>query len=265
MRSSNELSSSPDDPPNKNPPPFLTLSGFVRLGIFVGASDGVRCTLDLYEEEAWLGEKPRTTLWQARISALVSEATDGPTLRSLSYTLGGAVEVDELDDRCETVLKGGGADCGVISDVDDDGEEEGMVAGTASVIEDERGSISCFSWMELTIFSKLKIGSVLDRWEIDDTDALMGDSGSGRLGNCCFDRGATVCADCGTAEDLSLFEFEIRLSGDIGLIVANCNVGDSAQSVWRLSNLQLMFSNRAPSSKEREHLEKTRRTSVSHV
>lgn len=51
IRSSNELSSSPDDPPSKNMRFGLSSSFFPCMGVLVGMGEGARCVVDLYEEE----------------------------------------------------------------------------------------------------------------------------------------------------------------------------------------------------------------------
>lgn len=43
--------------------------------MFVGIGVGARCAFDQQDDEIWFGEKPRTMLWEAENSALVSEPT----------------------------------------------------------------------------------------------------------------------------------------------------------------------------------------------
>ena len=109
----------------------------------VGIGAGVKCICDRKEDEIWLGEKPRTTLWQLINSALVSD----PALfacRLLSGLLMESLEDDESEQ-----FRGawtGDAGRGVMF-------VEGKYVGTTSVIEGDSGSRSFFSLIDMTIFS----------------------------------------------------------------------------------------------------------------
>jgi hypothetical protein len=107
MRSSNELSSSPEDAPKINIPPFLLAAdgfGWVMPLVIMLAS-GVSFGFDRYEEEMCDGENPRTMLGDLSRAGfggrtpeeetLVSEPAAGTT--SLSLPSGAVVEQDSAD------------------------------------------------------------------------------------------------------------------------------------------------------------------------
>ena len=106
MRSSKELSSSPDEPPSVNMPPFFFKGDGLRWswGLILWGS-GANLGCDRYEEEIWDGENPCTTLGdlircgrEGRMpeeETLVSDASCWGT--SLSLPSGAVVEQDSVD------------------------------------------------------------------------------------------------------------------------------------------------------------------------
>lgn len=116
----------------------------------VGTGVGTRCVCERKEEEMWLGEKPRTTLWEVISSELVADPPDGTPSFELGL-LKGAVEAEELE-GCRVNFRAGEEDRGVIS-VEGVSPVEGSEAGTASAIDGDNGSMSFFSLIEITIFS----------------------------------------------------------------------------------------------------------------
>lgn len=64
----------------------------------MGIGEGVRWVCDRYDDDMWLGEKPRTTLWEERASTLVSDPTVRVALWSLSGLLKGAVDEDDSEE-----------------------------------------------------------------------------------------------------------------------------------------------------------------------
>lgn len=116
----------------------------------MGTGVGARCVCDRKEEEIWLGEKPRTTLWEVISSELVAEPLNGPPSFELGL-LKGAVE-DEESEGCRVNFRAGEEDRGVISVVGIS-PVEGSEVGTASTIDGDSGSISFLSLIEITIFS----------------------------------------------------------------------------------------------------------------
>lgn len=95
------------------------------------------------------GTNPRTTLWELGISALVSEPTVCCVLLSLSGLVRGAVEEEDESEERKGALNVLGAPRGVIS-------VDRGTGGIASAMLGERGTISCLSWIEWTIFSRPK-------------------------------------------------------------------------------------------------------------
>jgi hypothetical protein len=107
MRSSNELSSSPEDAPKINIPPFLLApDGFGLFTVLaIMLASGVSFGFDRYDEEMCDGENPRTILGDLRRAGfggrtpeeetLVSEPVLGTT--SLSLPSGAVVEQDSAE------------------------------------------------------------------------------------------------------------------------------------------------------------------------
>jgi len=232
----------------------------------VGTGAGARCVCDRNEDETRFGENPRTMLCALRSSALVSDPTVWVVLRSLSGLLRGAVDAEESEDLMGACAVGD-AGRGVML-------VEGIADGTASTIMGDRGSMSCFSCIEETIFA---IRNDEMCFSVPRLVAIVGLD----LGACdnlfSISFGAVEKVDCtwscqpssdfSEAKDSALADssgtsFFLGRGGVVNVgEVVNCG-WDGQQSVSRFHILQLRFSSRRPSSMKGAFLAKTTRAKL---
>ena len=188
-----------------------------------------------------------------RSSALVSEPTDGLELRSLSDALRGAVDVEESEERLGAWMMVGELQLAFMSV---EASAWGRVFGTTSLIVGERGSISCFSCIELIIFSRSSGRKRLSLPLLEDNDGDFNEDAIVAVASE-EESGDEASVDASDA----MVEVLVERSGTSfreGLDVAALTVEVAIDlddcgllhSVCRLIVLHIMFSSLLPSSRQ---------------